>query len=90
MHVSVQIFKAEIIQIAGFCGFDAANYWRWMPTFRRRMFSVIRVEELGVSLTLQRKGFTTFVWNVDIHIANCILIVLREMCANESVVVATS
>jgi len=54
------------------------------------MFSVFRVEELSVSLTLKRKGFTTFLWNVDIHIENGILIVLREMCRNESVIVATS
>jgi len=54
------------------------------------MFSVFRVEELGLSLTLKWERFTTFLWNVHIYIENCILIVLREMCRNERVVVTTS
>jgi len=63
---------------------------RWMPTFRKRMFSVFRVEKLGVSLTRKRERFTNFLWNVDIRIENCILIALRETCRNESIVVTTN
>jgi hypothetical protein len=53
------------------------------------VFSVFRVEKIDVSLILKREGFTTLIWNVDIHIEKCILVVLREMCRNESAVVAS-